>query len=81
MKVDSCVVPGALQRQNRLSGAFDSLRSVWPTPRNGPSIPHFLLLTAFHRICAPGPKTEVADWYRNSVLAQLWGFAPSHRSS
>ncbi len=74
-------LPAALWQAAQLSGAFDALLSVWPAPRSGPSIPHFLLLTAFHRICAPGPKTEVADWYRNSVLAQLWGFAPSHFSS
>ena len=74
-------LPAALWQAARLSGAFDALLSIWPAPPKGPSIPHFLLLAAFHRICAPGPKTELADWYRNSVLAQLWGFAPSHFSS
>jgi hypothetical protein len=34
-----------------------------------------VLLAAIHRICQPGPKTEVADWYRNSILSSLWGFA------
>ena len=29
----------------------------------------------------PGPKTAVADWYRDSVLADLWGFSPRHFSS
>ncbi len=47
-------LPAALWQAARLSGAFDALLSVWPTPRNGPSIPHFLLLAACHRICAPG---------------------------
>ncbi len=34
-----------------------------------------------HRICQPGPKTEVADWYRASILASLWGFAPERFTS
>ena len=74
-------LPAALWQAARLSGALDALLSVWPAPRRGPSIPHFLLLAAFHRICAPGPKTEVADWYRHSVLADLWGFSPTLFSS
>ena len=74
-------LPAALWQAAQLSGTLDALLSVWPAPQRGPSIPHFLLLAAFHRMCAPGPKTEVADWYRHSVLADLWGFAPSLFSS
>ena len=74
-------LPAALWQAARLSGALDLLLSVWPAPRRGPSISHFLLLAAFHRICAPGPKTEVADWYRHSILADLWGFSPALFSS
>src|SRR5262249_48986477 len=29
-----------------------------------------------HRICQPGPKTEVADWYRSTILQPLWTFPP-----
>jgi hypothetical protein len=32
------------------------------------------------RICSPGPKTAVADWYRHTILAPLWGFAPERFS-
>ena len=74
-------LPAALWQAARLSGTLDALLSVWPAPRKGPSIPHFLLLAAFHRICDPSPKTAVADWYRHSILADLWGFAPSRFSS
>jgi hypothetical protein len=28
--------------------------------------------------CQPGPKTEVADWYRSTILQPLWTFAPEH---
>jgi hypothetical protein len=35
-------------------------------------------LAAIHRICQPGPKTEVADWYDRTVLQPLWGF-PAER--
>ena len=58
------------------SAVFALLESLWPKPRSGPSPAHYLLLAAIHRICQPGPKTEVADWYRNSILSSLWGFAP-----
>ena len=36
---------------------------------------------AIHRICAPGPKTEVADWYRDSILSTIFGFAPERFTS
>ena len=46
-----------------------------PPPRSGPSTAHYLLLAAIHRICQPGPKTEVADWYRSTILQSLWTFS------
>src|ERR1700731_3737955 len=52
--------------------------ALWPPPRSGPSPAHYLLLAAIHRICQPGPKTEVPDWYRSSILSPLWGF-PAER--
>jgi transposase len=69
-------LPGALWLAAEKSGVFALLQSLWPKPRSGPSPAHYLLLAAIHRICQPGPKTEVADWYRNSILSSLWGFAP-----
>ena len=74
-------LPAALWQAARRSGAFDALLSIWPAPPKGPSLPHFLLLAAFHRVCEPGPKTRIAEWYRNSVLIDLWGFAPERFSS
>ena len=70
--------PGALWRAALELGVFDLLTSLWPSPRSGPSTAHYLLLAAIHRICQPGPKTEVADWYRRTILAPLWGF-PAER--
>jgi transposase len=69
-------LPGALWLAAEKSGVFALLQSLWPKPRSGPSPAHYLLLAAIHRICQPGPKTEVADWYRTSILSSLWGFAP-----
>ena len=74
-------LPGALWSAAQQSGVFALLQSLWPTPRSGPSMAHYLLLAAIHRICRPGPKTEVADWYRHTILASLWGFAPERFSS
>jgi transposase len=71
-------LPGALWLAAQQSGIWDVLTSHWPPPRSGPSTAHYLLLAALHRICQPGPKTEVQDWYRHSLLCSLWGF-PTER--
>ena len=39
------------------------------------------MLAAFQRICDPGPKTKIADWYAHTVLPRLWGFPASRFSS
>jgi len=71
----------ALWRAAEQSGMFALLESLWPTPRSGPSLAHYLLLAAIHRICAPGPKTDVAEWYHGTVLEQLWGIPAARFSS
>lgn len=68
-------LPAALWQAAQQSGTWDLLASLFPQPRSGPSAAHYLLLAAIHRICAPGPKTEVADWYRGSILAPRWGLS------
>jgi transposase len=74
-------LPGALWLAAQRTGVWELLQSLWPVPRSGPSLGHYVLLAAMHRICQPGPKTEVADWYRNSILSALWGFAPERFTS
>jgi len=69
-------LPGALWLAAQRSGVWDVLKSMWPPQRSGPSTAHYLLLALIHRICQPGPKTEVADWYRATILQSLWGFSP-----
>jgi hypothetical protein len=71
-------LPGALWLAAQRTGVFELLRSLWPEPRSGPSPAHYLLLAAIHRICQPGPKTEVAGWYDRTILRSLWDF-PSER--
>jgi transposase len=71
-------LPGALWRAAQQSGVWGVLESLWEKPPSGPSTAHYLLLAAIHRICQPGPKTEVADWYRHTILSSLWGF-PAER--
>lgn len=70
-------LPAALWAAARHTGVWDLLQSLWPMPRSGPSPAHYLLLAAIHRICQPGPKTEVPDWYRSSILSTLWQFPPN----
>src|SRR5271157_4979166 len=74
-------LPGALWLAARQSGVWDALDSLWPRPRSGPSTAHYLLLAAIHRICQPGPKTEVSDWYRHTILHSLWGFSAERFTS
>jgi len=71
-------LPVALWAAAQQTGVWELLQSLWATPRSGPSPAHYLLLAAIHRICQPGPKTEVADWYRTSILSALWEF-PAER--
>ncbi len=74
-------LPAALWAAAQQTGVWDLLQSLWPTPRSGPSPAHYLLLAAIHRICQPGPKTEVPDWYRSSILSTLWEFSPERFTS
>jgi transposase len=74
-------LPAALWLAAEKTGVFALLQALWPKPRSGPSTAHYLLLAAIHRICEPGPKTEVADWYRDSILSSIFGFAPERFTS
>jgi transposase len=73
-------LPGALWLAAQRTGVVDLLTALWPPPRTGPSAAQYLLLAAIHRICEPGPKTEISEWYRHSILASLWG-VPAERFS
>ena len=69
-------LPGALWLAAKQSGVWLLLESLWPAPRSGPAPAHYLLLAAIHRSCAPGPKTEVRDWYERTILAsEKWPLA------
>jgi transposase len=71
-------LPGALWLAAQHSGVLDVLEKLWPAPRSGPSPARYVLLAAIHRICQPGPKTEVADWYSQSILHSVWAI-PAER--
>ena len=74
-------LPGALWLAAQRSGVWEVLESMWPKPQSGPSTAHYLLLAAIHRICQPGPKTEVADWYGRTILQTLWRLPPERFTS
>jgi transposase len=74
-------MPGALWLAAQQTGLFGVLEALWPAPRSGPSPAHYVLLAAIHRICQPGPKTEVADWYRGTILHSIWGIPPERFTS
>jgi transposase len=74
-------LPGALWLAAEQTGLWGVLETLWPVPRSGPSPACYLLLAAIHRICQPGPKTEVADWYGKTILHSLWGIPPERFTS
>jgi transposase len=74
-------LPGALWLAAQQTGLFGVLEKLWPAPRSGSSPARYLLLAAIHRICQPGPKTEVADWYSRTILPSLWGLPPERFTS
>src|SRR5260370_28452471 len=74
-------LPGALWLAAEQTGLFGLLEALWPALRSGPSLARYLLLAAIHRICQPGPKTEVADWYGRTILHSLWGIPPERFTS
>lgn len=74
-------LPSALWLCAQRCGALEALQSVWPAPRSGPSTAHYLLLAAIHRICDPGPKTRVEQWYGDSILSRHLGFDPRRFTS
>jgi transposase len=69
-------LPAALWIAAQRSGVWGVLKSIGEPTESGPSSAHYLLLAAIHRICQPGPKTEVADWYRKTILSSIWRFPP-----
>jgi len=69
-------LPAALWIAAQRSGVWGVLKSIGESTESGPSPAHYLLLAAIHRICQPGPKTEVADWYRKTILSSIWRFPP-----
>jgi hypothetical protein len=74
-------LPGALWLAAQQTGLFGVLEALWPAPRSGTSPGRYLLLAAIHRICQPGPKTEVADWYGRTILHSVWGIPPERFTS
>ena len=70
-------LPGALWLAAQQFGVWLLLESLWPAPRSGPAPAHYLLLAAIHRICDPGPKTEVRNWYQQTILASSGVSLPS----
>jgi transposase len=74
-------LPGALWLAAQQSGLWSLLQSLWPSPAFAPGPAHYLLLAAIHRICNPGPKTQVANWYEKTILASQWNFPPERFTS
>jgi len=74
-------LPTALWAAAQQTGVWDLLHALWPSPRSGPSPAYYVVLAAIHRICQPGPNTEVAEWYRSSILSALWDFSPERFTS
>jgi transposase len=47
---------------------------IIPKNGKGPSIGQYILLAAINRILAPCSKSQMPDWYENTILFPLWKY-------
>lgn len=52
-------------------GVAQIIDEVAPKRNQGPSVAHYVITAAINRAVRPLPKTRMARWYRQSVLAQI----------
>ena len=62
-------------------GLIDLINEIVPKREQGPSVGHYIVLAALNRVFDPLSKSQIGDWYHNTVLQRLWGFSPDLFSS
>jgi transposase len=56
-------------------GLIDLINRIVPKRDQGPSVGHYVVLAALNRALDPLSKSQIGDWYHNTVLQRLWGFS------
>lgn len=70
---ESGAVAALLQMANDI-GLIDLINQVVPKRAQGPSVGHYVLLAAINRVLDPLSKSQIGDWYKNTILSRLWSF-------
>jgi transposase len=60
---------------------MDIINQVVPKRNQGPSVGHYIVLAALNRVLDPMSKSQIGDWYQNTILRRLWGFHEDHFTS
>jgi len=66
-------VAALLSIANRI-GLVEMINELVPKREQGPSVGHYIVLAALNRVLDPSSKTQIGDWYHNTVLQRLWHF-------
>lgn len=56
-------------------GLIDLINEIVPKRAQGPSVGHYIVLATLNRVLDPLSKSQIGDWYQNTVLQRLWGFS------
>jgi len=68
--------PAALLSIAEWLGIKDIIDRHVPKRGQGPSVGDYLLLCAINRVLSPTTKTQLAEWYQETILERLWKFSP-----
>lgn len=62
-------------------GLIDLINEIIPKRGQGPSVGHYIVLAAINRALDPLSKSQIGDWYHETVLQRLWNFSSESFSS
>lgn len=57
-------------------GLIELINELVPKRQQGPSVGHYITLAVLNRVLDPSSKSQIGDWYHDTVLQRLWGFSP-----
>lgn len=66
-------VAALMQIASRIN-LVDIIDQVVPKRNQGPSVGQYILLAALNRVLDPSSKSQIGDWYKNTILYRLWNF-------
>lgn len=65
---------------NRIN-LMEIINEVVPKRDQGPTVGHYIVLAALNRVLDPLSKSQIGEWYQNTILRRLWGFQDDHFTS